>query len=200
MVRRDEWLHQAGADAVVPALHVQSDRFGERVEYWGGRARCLPMVLSREERVVHWPEFSLRASAHCGLSSGPGENMAVEREVHVGEPDLAGLHVLVAERGVGLVVPLLAVWALEVADLYHPDWRGCASLNPGEVGDRNVGVGRRWLGGNLGCLGAHDRRTFRGLFGIAGGGAGKRKRQRAKGADVVKFCWNHLLNRPPAKP
>src|SRR5712671_8209669 len=101
------------------------------------------MVLGREEPIVHWPELSLRARAHRGFSGRPGENMTVEREVHVSEPDLAGLHVLVAQRGVGLVVPLLAVRALEVADFDHPDWCGCASLNPGEVGDRNVGVGRR---------------------------------------------------------
>src|ERR1700704_4845211 len=131
------------------------------------------MVLGREKAIVHRPELSLGARAHRGLSSRPGENMTVEREVHVGEPDLARLHVLVAERGVRLVVPLLAVWALKVAHLDDPDWRRCASLNPGEVGDRNVGVGRCWLGGNTGGLGAYDRRTFGSLLGVASWGAGK---------------------------
>ena len=69
--------------------------------------------------------------------------MGSKREVHVGEANLACLHVLLEKSVVRLVVPLLAVRALEVADFNHPQRGAGAALNPGEVGARNDGVGLR---------------------------------------------------------
>ena len=147
---------------------------------------------------MHRPELVLCRRAHRGFSGGHGVDVHRQRKVDVGEANLARLHVLVAQHRIGLVVPLLAVGALEIAYFDHPDGCCCAALNPGEVGARNVGVRGR-AARDSGCLGAGNRSAFSALSRGAGWSAGDCKRDRHDATCAVDLVGKHLLNRPPAK-
>src|SRR6185503_10318541 len=92
---------------------------------------------------MHLPEFVLSAGAHRRLGSWKRVCVHGEREIHVSKSNLARLDVLVAQHWVCFIVPLLAVRALEVADLDHPERGSRTALNPREVGSRNIRVIRR---------------------------------------------------------
>src|ERR1700741_1029082 len=125
--------------------------------------------------------------------------MDAEREVDVRETNLTRPDELVAQRRISLIVPLLAVRALEVADFDHPNGRRRASLNPREVGARNVRV--RWCASSdRRSLGASNCGRFRALSVGICRSAGEREHERSSATDAVDLWLRHLLNRPPARP
>src|SRR6185312_10822082 len=118
----DRWRAET---RTIPGL-VDPDRLGQRIERRSRIWQHFPTRLRREQCVVHLPELVLRASAHRRDRSLVRVRVDRQREVDVRHAYLAGLHVVVAYHLICGVVPFLAVRALEVAHLDHPDlgrWR-----------------------------------------------------------------------------
>jgi hypothetical protein len=99
-----------------------------------------------------------------------------------------------------LIVPFLAVWALEVAHFDYPERRVGISLNSREVGFGDIGVGGRCWRGNLRRIIASDNAAFGSLLATVRGSASDGKREHYQRAGAIDLKWNHLLNRPPIEP
>jgi hypothetical protein len=126
--------------------------------------------------------------------------MRRERKVHVRQADLSRGDELVPESLVCLIVPFLAVWALEVAYFDYPERRVGISLDSGEVGFGDIGIGWSSWRGNLRRIIASYNATFGSLLATIRGSARDEKSKTYEHGSAIDVGWNHLLNRPPIEP
>lgn len=117
----NEHLDGARHAALFVGGHVELEftriAFEQRIDV----AHALHGIEARKDGVGIGPELALHAGAGGGFGLCAGVRVnGLERQMQISESHLARLHVVPAEVDHGLVVPALAVGALEVADHHHP--------------------------------------------------------------------------------
>jgi hypothetical protein len=84
--------------------------------------------------------------------------MDVQRKMHIRHPHDATIDVVALDGRIDLLVPLLAIGALEIADLHEPHRRGRRSLDPSGVRALEERVDARGIDATRrGCLRATRR-------------------------------------------
>jgi hypothetical protein len=177
-VGQNHGIDPVGRDAAGHSGGIDTNGCRQRVEdgAWVGTRR--PARLGRKEGIVHGPELALCARTHRHLGRREGVGVHLEGEIEKGDADFAVVDVVVLERGERLVVPLLAVGALEVAGHDHPDFRGRVAFDARLIDLLRKRIRRGGSDGDIACRHAPFNRR-RSVGGIAR--SGSHHNQRAYG-------------------
>src|SRR5687768_18604955 len=114
-----------------------------------------------------------------------------QRVIHIRNFDLSGAYVLVVDRLVAFVVPLLAEGTLKIAGNYEPGFRVCVAIDPPFVGCDDYWIRRSGGPGRTRCR----RRGLSGWRSRTRGAAGLNCDCREHRGTEVDFVCHGLVNR-----